>query len=208
MDPGDGGGGDPDPDPDPDPEPTEPEGAVWVTVPRPPSAITCQLTPDITIDDTNVTRDLYLRLNMPDDVRGVDFGVAAEGGLVFNGPTALQPAGNTMSSQFAIDLFPCIEFDSYFDLGEAENLLFIAQPPSTDWGPVARAAYVVSGGAPNEAVQRPDLFPDSTSYYIRVARVTTPLETEVSGRFEAVLEEFGTGLSLQISVEIPPVGGL
>lgn len=151
--------------------------------------------------------DLYLKSPAPHWVNLIDtvFGQ----GIVFNGGTAYQhPFGSNLAPlPILVDLFPCLEFDSYCSVGGSPSVQFIDAPNPNDWGTglfgvvwfTTTLVLMSDAGHP---------FGDDEMFYARVLRVTLPEGASASGGLAVGLVVFGDGLPVVANVRVPSTAGV
>ena len=205
---GDGGSGDDGGSDDDTIAPPDGIEAVWIN---------CACT-DCDEDDDNVndlagfqTYDLYLRMADPHSFLGVySSGITGGriaftemGGFVYHAPEPFNSDSAPLPAVVA--QFPCVEFDSYFALGDADIILFSNATNSSVWSgelSVVWAANLLNDPNLPQARRDAALLGDD-SYYIRIMRVTVRPEVTPSGSLVADYQDFATGETRSVRIEVP-----
>ncbi len=143
------------------------------------------------------TNDLYVRISDDWRILTVDSGPSA--GLTIDGGAFFQdPLGSDLPpSQAEVDALPCLAYDTYLQLGDAD-VQFVGEEPSFAGGLLDATWFAID--AP--AVQRPDLFGDD-DYYLPIGRFTAPEGVSVGGSLLVTIAPPGVGLPRAAVLTVP-----
>lgn len=195
-----GGGGDPGGGGGQTPPPDAGVTAVWHLVDAAPSCSGDDDEPNLA---GHRVLDLYLKASQAHRLNLVDT-VAIGNSVLFTGGTPYQhPLGTNLetTNQAAIDLVPCIVFDSFLALGGTDQVSFIGEPATDSWGSgIAGTLWFTTAVVLFNSANNP--FNDG-QFYTRIMRVTLPNDAHASGVIEVGVSLFGQGTSVVTDVTIP-----